>query len=478
MIAPFLTFILFTGVLAVCMPASAQDLGDVDPRYTRDPIVKIVANVEEHVSIGTGFVTQVGGSKVIVTCYHVIRGSDSVRILGHSGRVFGSVTTAKISPHRDLAVLMTNSIDDVKPLMPVNKFPPDLEKKQLRIIGHPKAIAFSGIGAKTTHPGLVLGNMIGEEIFADPKVEVLPLHVDADNEGLSGGPVLSDQGVMAVFCASVNDDQGAGLAWAIPIAYAAECKEKIEIDNTTSWPELGLTTKNFRSLQIKIPLGVDAVEAMHDYFEMLDAIHRDSQRVENVADTAASICRLAIRHYDALGDLPDAALLQEVLRFFDLLENLRETLEILNDRLAAGRVAENRLIQHATDLRSQVRLSIDTLAKRHARDMSVAEIVRAAQGLADRPSGRVFGASDQRHTNLAEQLNLAIDSQPKALDTEDDLMRLFNLAERCRKRLIPKLRERLTALRGSGEVAILRAQQIEHYQRAGDVCDRLIGLGR
>ncbi len=160
-------------------------------------VVKVVAQIREGNSIGTGWVVkrESDGRAWIVTNRHVVTGSEGLREpskeivvefysendnetrLRHSAKIF------QITPNSetlDLALLeVANVPDDIKPL-PISSTGVSHNDK-VRVIGHP-----SGGGTDWSLEGGEISNIMSQE-------KLLQLSDVSLSLGNSGGPVLNEQ---------------------------------------------------------------------------------------------------------------------------------------------------------------------------------------------------------------------------------------------------------------------------------------------
>ncbi|MCC5668604.1 trypsin-like peptidase domain-containing protein [Nostoc sp. CHAB 5784] len=159
-------------------------------------VVKVVAQIREGNSIGTGWVVKRESDRVwIVTNRHVVTGSEGIREpskeivvefysendnksrLRHSAKIFQITPN---SENLDLALLeVANVPDDIKPL-PISSTDVSHNDK-VRVIGHP-----SGGGTDWSLEGGEISNIISQE-------KLLQLSDVSLSLGNSGGPVLNEQ---------------------------------------------------------------------------------------------------------------------------------------------------------------------------------------------------------------------------------------------------------------------------------------------
>jgi hypothetical protein len=208
------------------------------PQRDSTSVVAIYSHItDDSVPQGTGFFTSSGGE--VLTAYHVVKGARLLRLYYNKQEL--SVRIKAISPDWDLAFL------EVQPPVPEHTYlplaPPEaLVSEHLRVVGWPRG------GEKSVLPGerisgglsnsLSLRAANGERIFAR-RIEVLLLNVSAYG-GMSGAPVISNQGVVGVLSGSYAE--GGGIAWAIPAHYAQAAPTAV-LDSpasTVQWPSFDL----------------------------------------------------------------------------------------------------------------------------------------------------------------------------------------------------------------------------------------------
>jgi len=231
-------------------------------------------------SLGTGFFVSEDGR--ILTCYHVVVGAREIEVfndqIGHSKQV----VVEAIAPEHDLAFLrVTDLRQRVKFLRfadsSVNPF-----DEQLYIFGHAAGIVNQRLAARLTRKSFVRSAEIrehGKPLMNYEDVDLLTLQTDA-YRGISGGPVMSHEGVVGVIFGGFNT--GGGIMWAIPVKYAridlmvAVNKEPRTIG---SWNTLSnrrfLLAAGTTALRQVVPINDRLSTALDEYFRGIESLEQN-----------------------------------------------------------------------------------------------------------------------------------------------------------------------------------------------------------
>ncbi len=197
--------VLRIGVLlvlaAIASPAAAQDVPrdlpplppaaeapPLDMREVHDRCVRSMVRIERpDGQFGSGFVTDVGGRRVIVTNAHVAAGADPMRVVLYDGTA--RIAHARyVSDRIDLAVLVTEEALDA----------PALEVSDAALVrgervvlgGNPGGLAF--ITTEGVVAGVVTGTLLSDDACGEGN-NCIVLDTEAE-PGSSGGPVVDQQG--------------------------------------------------------------------------------------------------------------------------------------------------------------------------------------------------------------------------------------------------------------------------------------------
>lgn len=159
---------------------------------------------------GSGFVYNYSGMMVVITNYHVVKGTTSLSVTFSNGNGYAAIVNGT-DPYADLAVLTVSdaSEDEFRPLRIVSS-------STLRVgdpviaIGNPYGL----VGSMTTGVISALGRTIREETLTGGFAIANVIQTSAPiNPGNSGGPLLNYNGsVIGVTTAIIEDSQGLGFA--------------------------------------------------------------------------------------------------------------------------------------------------------------------------------------------------------------------------------------------------------------------------
>lgn len=164
-------------------------------------------------SLGSGFAI---GVNCVVTNAHVIDREDQITILSYGGEEY-SARVLGLSESEDIAVLVV--ADGSFPYLPVGNAQDMKTGDDIYAIGAPKGMAYT----------LTKGSISAKERqFGDRSY----IQIDAPiNEGNSGGPLLSDEGlVLGMNTMKMSDSEGLGLA--IPMEWICQYVSSLGIDLT------------------------------------------------------------------------------------------------------------------------------------------------------------------------------------------------------------------------------------------------------
>lgn len=169
-------------------PPSARHDAPLDMREVHDRCVRSMVRIERpDGAFGSGFVTDVGGRRVIVTNAHVAEHADPIRIILYDGTEV--IAHARfVSSRIDLAVLVTE-----EPLTT-----PALEVSDAALVrgervvlgGNPGGLAF--ITTEGVVAGVVSGTLLSDDACGEGN-NCIVLDTEAE-PGSSGGPVVDQQG--------------------------------------------------------------------------------------------------------------------------------------------------------------------------------------------------------------------------------------------------------------------------------------------
>ena len=247
--APLLTPSLVSTTLAPALPSVAEVVAMVRPAVVSIATVGTRADyfgTRPRVGGGTGFIVTQEGH--VVTNYHVIEGSERVRIATDDGRTLEAELVGH-DPRTDLAVL---KIKEDGPFPTVTFADPDAVAVGDWVIAIGNALGLPG--GPTVTVGVV-GALertlrVGQSYFGDL------IQTDAAiNDGNSGGPLVSMRGeVVGVNTIVVSSAQGIGFSvgsfTAVPVV------RSIINSGRVVWPWLGVSVEDVSStlaLEMDLP---------------------------------------------------------------------------------------------------------------------------------------------------------------------------------------------------------------------------------
>jgi hypothetical protein len=253
----------------------------VMPAASQSAIVTIWAsNGLNSKSLGTGFFTTDDGR--ILTCYHVVVSAREIEVFNDQIGNSKQIVVEAIAPDHDLAFLrvtdLRKRVQFLRLATPsVNPF-----EEELYVFGHAAGIVNQRLTARLTRKSFVRSAEIrehGKPLMTDGNVDLLTLQTDA-YRGISGGPVMSHEGVVGVLFGGFNT--GGGIMWAIPAKYArlelmdAVNKEPRAIN---SWTALSnrrfLLVAGTNSLRQVVPIDDRLSGALDEYFRGIENLEDD-----------------------------------------------------------------------------------------------------------------------------------------------------------------------------------------------------------
>jgi S1-C subfamily serine protease len=181
--------VLALAVVLVAAHAAAQDApAPMDMREVHDRCVRSLVRIERpDGGIGSGFVTDLGGRRVIVTNAHVAEGVDPMRIVLYDGTTM-LAHTRYVSDRIDLAVLVA---EDALTAPPLEVSDAALVRGERVVLGgHPGGLAF--ITTEGVVAGVVTGTLLSDAACGEGN-NCIVLDTEAE-PGSSGGPVVDQQG--------------------------------------------------------------------------------------------------------------------------------------------------------------------------------------------------------------------------------------------------------------------------------------------
>lgn len=173
-----------------------------------DSVVLIEGDISGGTQQGSGFVYNFSNSTVVLTNYHVVKGTSDLSVTfadghGYAAKVLGT------DPYADLAVLSVDApASEFKPLDIVSSSTLSVGDSVVAI-GNPYGL----VGSLTTGVVSALGRTITENITGGFSIANVIQTSTPINPGNSGGPLLNAAGnVVGITTAIVSNSQGLGFA--------------------------------------------------------------------------------------------------------------------------------------------------------------------------------------------------------------------------------------------------------------------------
>lgn len=301
----------------------------------QDAVVTIFSYVGPDWVFGSGVLTSPDGE--VLTCYHVVKDAQKIVIyLTGVPSVSSNVIVERISPYHDLAILRIIGLPHATPhLRVISSLPRDLLHQQLQVFGY-LGNDRQRITAHATQSTLASSgsmNIPGQNdlrpLFKEQDVKILPLDCTIYH-GLSGGPVVSDAGVIGVISGAVS--QGGTFAWAIPTIYFSP-NSMLALHMTpgeVKWPPMSLMADDWMNMRAIIQGGRTVAEAVRKFADSLDA---SKSAVERWVHTAVSLKTSVDKMRSLIDTLPmeyqRSTLhdLSQEARFSKFLEDYRSALQ-------------------------------------------------------------------------------------------------------------------------------------------------------
>lgn len=278
-----------------------------------DAIVKIYATRDGNAGQGTGFFSNTSGQ--VVTAYHVIEGADRIEVVSESYGVFPKIRVDFISPEYDLAILQILNLQILNPdietqyLNLTTRLP--LPSQELEIIAFPLGNILGHYTCRVTRSDYVSSATMrtkrGARLFSR---NIDLLSIDATiYQGMSGAPVISQEGVIGIISGSY--DEGGSIGWIIPCKYVSEVSKVFKMPGEMqSWPELALMSNNWNNLRGNLSVNTALVSELDRFLGA----------AEYVAEQYNGLTSISVK---LLGEL-------KVMRL--LMSNLRNYPEKMSDK--------------------------------------------------------------------------------------------------------------------------------------------------
>lgn len=174
----------------------------------RNSIVLIEGSITDGTQQGSGFIYNYSGTIVVLTNYHVVKGTTGLSVTFADGRGYAAKVLGT-DPYADLAVLSVSAPSyEFKPLTIVSSSTLAVGEPVIAI-GNPYGL----VGSMTTGVVSALGRTITENETGGFSIANVIQTSTPINPGNSGGPLLTDTGaVVGITTAIVSNSQGLGFA--------------------------------------------------------------------------------------------------------------------------------------------------------------------------------------------------------------------------------------------------------------------------
>lgn len=195
------------------------------------------------ISSGSGFVYKKDGTYgYIMTNHHVIDGADKVIItFSNDDQVEGKVTGS--DEYLDLAVVKVD-VDSIKTVAKIGNSEKTNLGDTVITVGSPVGYEYRGTVTRGTLSGK--NRMVEVSVASTNDFVMNVLQIDAAiNPGNSGGPLVNISGeVIGINSLKLVEDEIEGMGFAIPIEYAMNYAEDLELGNDLKRPFIGISMLN------------------------------------------------------------------------------------------------------------------------------------------------------------------------------------------------------------------------------------------
>lgn len=246
------------------------------------PVVGIYTDFGNRRGQGTGFCISESGN--ILTVYHVVYGARRVDVQ-YGGIQFKDVVIQSVLPEVDLALLKL-------PTKPPNLSCWPLSKTwsaglPVFAISYARGIPNQRYDGTVTQDGTLFSEQFrddkGRKLFVEDEIKLIPLDITIEN-GISGSPVLTDEGAIGILSGSLA--VGRRLSWAIPVSYLDSMQTLgRRASEIIEWPKFGMT-KNWTNLRNMFHIDNAVAKLIDDYFSSVDefamAIDNIHVRIQSV----------------------------------------------------------------------------------------------------------------------------------------------------------------------------------------------------
>lgn len=173
--------------------------------------INVSNNYTNTTGIGTGFIVNKDGT--LVTNYHVIENSNSVKVTFNNGQT-ATATIIATDKENDLAILKINESIEMPGVVKISEHDDNNAGQEIITIGNPLGQEFSG----TVTKGII--SSTNRRVNMDG-IEKEFIQIDAAiNPGNSGGPLINLHGeVIGVNTAKKSGDNIEGIGFSVPIKY-------------------------------------------------------------------------------------------------------------------------------------------------------------------------------------------------------------------------------------------------------------------
>ncbi|WP_263384136.1 S1 family peptidase [Granulicella arctica] len=227
--------------------------------HEQSAIVTITATTPLKTRIGSGAFIGPGG--YILTCYHVVQDARNLVVFS-AGSVSHDVTVVAYAPERDLAILRLKEVPNVVSSLHIAPGKPaHLLGSKFYVYGRIEGLQRQVIGASATDDDTVLANdlALDDAPKTNSALRIIPMNIGAV-KGMSGGPVLSANGVIGVVAGTIPGQ--ATLSWAIPV-WGLKINEMRQIRLTpdkVSWLPLGTRFSSALNVDFEVPSSIAGTE--------------------------------------------------------------------------------------------------------------------------------------------------------------------------------------------------------------------------
>ena len=250
--------------LCLLATVTAQLVGSAIGQSTSQATAILIVHTPSGVAFGSG--AFVSGDGLVLTCYHVLQDATTISLINGNRLVSdNAITVEKIDPDHDLATLRVRDAKLHYSYYALGNDSPQ-PTDEMWILGYIGGLANQTVSVRTTQTGFASSGKFlngARSVFARSDVQLIPLNTLIYN-GMSGAPLLFKGRTIGVVSGSLNE--GASLAWAIPVGYLNSPSMQFlgRPAASVKWPSLRLMGTNWSNLRRQLVIDSDFANSLND----------------------------------------------------------------------------------------------------------------------------------------------------------------------------------------------------------------------